>query len=219
MAETLTLKTNHQPSFFNRDMVLGALIGGPLLAFVPLPAAGLLIGGALGGWLGKRREENENLHGKKVGEPTFWNKKALIGGLLGWLGSSISAGLTFLAVTATTIVSVGGIDAMKNLAQNAVQTGVLPPQIAVPVIIGVGVAIAAGVGTIALGTYIGGHAGKKEMAKELNQAKEQQSVQQISQSVSPEVGQAVEYSLAHNKSWAQDILQDKLQSIGQQTTR
>src|SRR4051812_11047753 len=107
MAEELRLKTEHKPTVFNKDMLLWGLLapiamipavmGGAILA--PEMTASLLgsavgpflgygamvAGGALGGAVGKSRLEKENAEGKKVSTPGFFNKKMVIGGLLGSL--------------------------------------------------------------------------------------------------------------------------------------
>src|SRR5437763_1367640 len=78
MADALRLKTNHNPSIFNKDMFLGGLLGS-LIA----PGWGAIVGGAIGGLFGKNRQEKENREGKLVSEPSFWNKDTLIGGIVG----------------------------------------------------------------------------------------------------------------------------------------
>ena len=198
MANELTLKTNNTPTIFNKDMALGALIG------LSIPLIGLIagpIGAVVGGFIGKRRIEEENSTGKRVGEPSFWNKDTAIGGLSGWaigglVGVSIALAIItpaiFAAHAAHTIVAPGIIFAARAVGIASSATG------------------------IAIGTYLGGKAGEKRQAAEYEEAKQQTIVRGLSQNVSPEVGQAVEYAMAHNKSWAADVTESKLMEQAQQ---
>lgn len=69
-----------QPTLWNKDAALGALIG--TLVF---PGLGTAIGALWGGYVGKHSMETEAINGKHVERPTVWNKTALIGGLFGFV--------------------------------------------------------------------------------------------------------------------------------------
>jgi hypothetical protein len=188
MAQELTLKTHHNPSVFNKDMLLGGLLG-----TVAMPVVGTLIGAIIGGSIGKTNQEKENENGKRVGDPSFWNKDTAIGGLIGsFVGSAIGAVAMFA-------LAAGGA----------------------PVLAAAGLAAAgvAWMGATALGAYIGGKAGEKRQAREYEEAKHQTIVNHISNKVSPEVGKAVEYSMEHNKNWAKDVTEERLLAEAQQQIR
>lgn len=104
MAQELTLKTNHSPSLFNKDMLLGALIG-----TLVMPPIGTLVGAGIGGVVGKGIQEKENRNGKHVGDPSFWNKDTAIGGLIGSFIGSVAAGVAMFAVAGASpaIAAVG----------------------------------------------------------------------------------------------------------------
>lgn len=207
MAQEMTLKTDHKPSIFNKDMLLGGLLGLAATIFVPgstavaaIAAGAIAVGGAvIGGVIGKKRLEDENKFGKKVGEPSFWNKDTLIGGLIGFMGAG-------LAAVATGIIAIGG----------TVAAGAAAPA-AAPVVAGLGLAAvgAAAIGSPILGAYIGGNIGKRRQARELEEAKQQFIVENISRNVGPEIGQAVAYTMEHNKQWGKQVLEEKLMAAQQ----
>jgi len=71
MPQSLILKSHAEPSFFNKEALIGFLIVPPL-------------GGIIGALIGKNRMETEKQHGKAVNAtPSFWNKDTLLGGLIG----------------------------------------------------------------------------------------------------------------------------------------
>jgi len=202
MAQPMTLQTHHNPSLFNKDMLLGGLLG----LLIPIPGAALItapIGGILGGLIGKNRLAKENREGKTVGEPSFWNKDTLIGGLIG------------LALAGIAAFSVGLIGAGATVVTAAAAPA------AAPVVLGLGVGAvgAALFGVPILGAYIGGKIGKKRQEREYDEARRQQIVQQLSQNISPEIGQAVEYKMTHDKQWAKQMLEEKLLAAAQERTR
>ena len=96
------IPTNENPTFWNKDNALGALIG----TFVAGPF-GLIAGGAIGGFLGKSKMENELETGKVIKEPTFWNKDAAIGAMLGVLAGGLLVGGVAL---------IGGLLAVHTLS-------------------------------------------------------------------------------------------------------
>gem|GEM_PF-4782513 len=205
MAQELTLKTNTTPSYFNKDTALGGMLGlvvGGLALNLFIPGGGLIAaaaGAVVGGMMGKKRQEHENAHGKQVGEPSFWNKDTVIGGLIG-------IALAGVAALATGLVAIGGTAAVAAAAPAAA-----------PVVAGLGLLAmaAAVVGAPILGTYIGGRMGKKRQERELEEAKQQTIVENISRTVSPEIGQAVAYTMEHNKQWGKQVLEDKLLASAQ----
>jgi hypothetical protein len=70
MPDKVIIRTNEQPTIFNKEMVIG------FLAFHA-------IGAVVGGFIGKNRMVREQNEGKRLDKPSFWNKEAAIGGLLG----------------------------------------------------------------------------------------------------------------------------------------
>lgn len=97
MSETLTLKTQNQPTVFNKEMVIGTFL-------VPIP----IIGSVIGGMVGKRRMEQENVSGKTVSnDPSRINKDAVLGGLLGLIGGSIASNVLVAAAVMITGAPVG----------------------------------------------------------------------------------------------------------------
>ena len=119
------LQVYDEPTMFNKEMAIGALMG-----FGPL---GMIVGGLIG----KSRMRSEKLNGKMVGEPSAWNKDTILGGLLGSI-----AGVAILAVTMTTGVGVA--------------------------------AVAASIGGMLLGGYIGGQHGKGVQEAEYYKAIDQE---------------------------------------------
>lgn len=134
--------TDKEPTYFNRDMLNGALWTGGLLS-IP--------GAILGAVLGHERMERDKDSGKRVDPPTFWNKTTFIGagagGSVGALGGLIAAGAT-LALGLTT----GGV-------------GILAAEMTT-------LAFAAGgsIAGAVVGGYFGGKQGKKRMTQEYAEA-------------------------------------------------
>jgi hypothetical protein len=174
MADDLKLKTNREPTIFNKEMAIG------LMAGVMLPGVGLIgaliaaaAGTVVGGLIGRSRMQDEKTHGKTVSEETsFWNKDALLGGLLGGFVGQVTA------VAAMVALSIP-----------------LSPVALVATLLG---SMALGA---AAGGYIGGSSGENNQKAEYEEAKKQTIVEHLSHNVSPEVGKAVEYSMEHNKEW------------------
>lgn len=203
MPEPLVIQTHHNPSLFNKDMLLGGLIGLVASAFIPGGGAlgAVFTGGSavVGGLIGRARQNHENMHGKPVSEPSVFNKDMLIGGLIGLTLAG------FVAAIAGTM-ALGGIFTAAAVAPAAT-----------PLVAGVGLAatLAAGALSPVIGGYIGGRMGKSQQEAELDVARHQKIGRYISETVSPEVGQAVEYSLGHNKEWAKNVLEDRLMQQAQ----
>jgi hypothetical protein len=109
MALELTLKTNKQPTLFNKDMVLGTLLGLMIPGGLILKPFILLGSAAVGGYIGKSTQERENREGKKVNEASFWNKDTLIGGLMGMEIGTIIGAVAFIALLAAPAVAVGAL--------------------------------------------------------------------------------------------------------------
>jgi hypothetical protein len=206
MTEELRLKTEQKPSIFNKDMLLGGLIGAsiPLIGFsiavaapigLGLTAAGALIGGAVG----KTRQEEENKNGKPVGKPSFWNKDTAIGTLIGYQAT----------------VAVLAIAGLASIAAGMGIGMIAPPAGAAVMGIGLILSVAAAIASPFVGGYLGGKSGEKRMEREYEQAKQQHIVTQLSQNVSPEIGQAVEYAMEHKKDWGKTELEKKLMAAAQ----
>ncbi len=85
MTQPLILRTNEEPTFFNKEAAIGFI--------APVP-----FGTIVGAVIGKKRMEREQANGKLVGEPSTFNKDALLGGLLGWM---VGGGVAALALTST----------------------------------------------------------------------------------------------------------------------
>jgi len=206
MAQELTLKTNASPTIFNKDMLLGGLAAAALTGLTGgtvLLGAAIVGGGALvGGFLGEKRMEREATIGKKVGEPSFWNKDTLIGGLLGSvIGSPVLGAIAGIAALAIGVATAG---AATPLVVGAAAIAGLAGVVAAPVI----------------GAYVGGRMGETRMANELQDARQQNIVNDLSKS-SPAVSQAVEYAMANDKTknWTQQIENERAMAQNQQPTR
>jgi len=95
--------SHDEPTLFNRDAGMGALIG----SFLPIPF-GTLIGGAIGGFIGKNRMEKERAEGRPVKEPstldTLFSKESAIDGWIGNIGGSILGGIVAAVVAPHAIV-------------------------------------------------------------------------------------------------------------------
>lgn len=91
MAELL-LKTNEEPTFWNKEAAIGFFLGN-------------FLGGLIGGLIGKERMKKEKILGKPVSDnPSFWNKDTLLGGLIGSaLGGIATAAIWLFALQATAI--------------------------------------------------------------------------------------------------------------------
>jgi uncharacterized protein YcfJ len=198
MGQEYTLKTNHNPSYLNKDMVIGAMIGS---FFTPF--AGTAIGAAIGSYIGKKNQEKENEHGKRVSEPSMWNRDTFIGGYIGNLVGAAVAALSFAAITGVTITAAA--------AGAPVAAG------AAALTVGTMVAGAAIIGGTVAGGYIGSKAGEARQAREYETARQQTVVQDLEKNVSPEVAKAVEYAMANDKSknWSKEIADERAQAAAQ----
>ncbi len=198
---SLILKKNDAPTLFNKDMVLGGLAAAAATFFTggTFLVGGAIIGGGalIGGFLGEKRMEREAIEGKVVGEPSFWNKDTLIGGLIGGISAPIVAGIGALVAAALVAVVAPASPAILGAAVLGLAVG--------------------GAGAIATGTYIGGKMGESRMANELNDARQQNIVNELSKSSGPQVAQAVEYAMANDKTknWTQHIENERALATGQ----
>jgi len=84
------LKTNKEPTFLNDYASAGALLG--TLAF---PVIGTAVGGLIGGGYGRHRMAEDQVHGKKLRNPSAWNMKVFTG-----VAKGLALGLGILAATA-----------------------------------------------------------------------------------------------------------------------
>lgn len=188
MALELTARTNETPTYFNKEMAIGALIGTAIPGGLPLTLVGMAAGATLGGYVGKNKMDEEQAHGKKIKEPSFWNKEALLGGLAGWVVGKVA-----------NIAIVGSM-----LAAGAAPAAILVTALATVAI------------TAAVGTYIGGKTGEKRMQVEYEQAQKQNIMQSLGLSTSPDLTQDVQLAQAAQKSYAQQIEQERLLAQQQQ---
>jgi hypothetical protein len=204
MAQELTLRTNDKPSFFNKELLIGGLAATVTAAvglglLTPIGMAVVAGGAIAGSVIGEKRMESEAILGKKVGEPSFWNKDTLLGGLLGAVASPLPA-----IVTAAITVSLAAV--------------LLPALIPTALSIGL---IGGTAASIATGAYVGGKLGELNQTKEYQAAKEQTIVNNISKEVSPGVAQAVEYAMANDKTknWAKHIEDERNMAQGHEQHR
>jgi len=104
----LKLKTNAEPTIFNKEMVIGTLIA---------PVIGTIIGG----YIGKSRMKDEMEHGKTVSEnPSFWNKDTLIGGLAGNFVAYIGVKVALAAITLAALTPIPALLALAAVSAAAV---------------------------------------------------------------------------------------------------
>ncbi|MGO9108342.1 MAG: hypothetical protein ACLP9L_03835 [Thermoguttaceae bacterium] len=102
MPGQLTLRVNETPTIFNKEMAIGFL-----LFNVP--------GALIGGFMGKERMASEAREGRQLGTPSFWNKDAAIGGLLGlhlgvaaaFIAASLATPLFATAIAAVAVAGAG----------------------------------------------------------------------------------------------------------------
>jgi hypothetical protein len=196
MAEELRLKTNQNPSIFNRDMGLGAMIA---LA-MPMGLFLAPVGAIVGGFYGKNRIEKENTVGKVIRQPSILNKDTLIGALTGKFVGSIVG-----------IIIGTGILAAKGVVLTA--AGMAAPA-AIPIVATVGV-LTFGImaGFIALGAVVGGKAGKERMGHEYADAVSQHAAE-MSASKVPALDMGLSQEPA--KSYAAQIEAQRLLAASQQ---
>ena len=76
-----TTPSTEEPTYFNKEAALGALAGA--LLTIPFSGFGAIAGASVGALFGKRRIEHENLEGKLITPPSFWNFKTAVGTLAG----------------------------------------------------------------------------------------------------------------------------------------
>lgn len=114
MDDKLILKTQDKPTIFNKDMLLYGLVGLTAAGFAGLAAAGLW-----GGYIGKKNIEKANSEGKEIGTPSSFNKKMVIGGLIGAIvaapaiaavGATVSGALIGAGIVAVSAVIGGNIE-------------------------------------------------------------------------------------------------------------
>lgn len=122
------IKPTEQPSMFNHDMGVGAWLGnvvgwGVLLTAatrgrpalgVGLGIAAPIIGGLWGGLSGKAKQEREQIEGRVVKEPGYWNKGILTGLVLGGM-------LAIFAPLLGGILSIGGAVTGSIIRKNSLQ--------------------------------------------------------------------------------------------------
>ncbi len=187
MAEALRLKTAPQEStIFNKDMLLGTLAGWTVGGLFGAP-----LGAVIGGVLGKNRIDRENLEGKIVSKPSFWNKDTVIGALGGHVVGGLAAAAVILTISTKAII--GGALATSPLGMLA---------IAATLIVG---------GTL-IGANIGGNQGARRMESEYQQA----VAQNMAQSVEPSRAPAQEPDLAKAKSFVQELQASRAQQAQRQ---
>lgn len=197
MADTLKLRTNNTPTMFNPEMMLGGLIGAMFGGF-PVMALTVATGALIGGWLGKKRLENENRDGKDVVPPTGWNREAAIGGIAGHFIGQVAAAMAFIGVSGVSLAG-GTFPAEASLAPAA------------------GAAFASWLGSTAIGTWIGSRVGRRRMAQEYLMAAQQLAAeQQVKTTGLEQTQQGVD---APGKSFAQQIEAERALAAAQQAGR
>jgi len=190
MADELILETHQKPNYFNKEAIIGAL----LLPLFGGGAISLAIGALAGAFVGKKRMEHEAHDGKHVSENHSWlNKETLLGALTGHLVGKAVA-ISALFVNFSTMVATG---TSLTAAMAATAPLALPAMLMV-------------LGSSLIGGYIGNKLDERHHAAEYEQAKTQAIVRHMSETVSPEAGKAMEYAMEHQKSWAQDVVKDRM---------
>jgi hypothetical protein len=210
MYEPLKLHTHHHVTLFNKDMLLGGLMGAFLFAAGPgfaVPAVALTAATSLiGGLIGRKRLQKENHEGKVVTTPSLINKEAIIGGMAGaqvglWVGLAAVATIVGLLVMPELVAKVGAEAITKDMLIQTLQESVNPLITAVGAWL---TSIASGAG---LGAYVGAKAGYKRMAREFDMAQEQQRGNVLTRSPSQE--REREPELGKDKSFMQALEQER----------
>jgi len=200
-----------QPSFWNDYAKIGGLAGFMIASGTGMLGFGSFIGAlpgaVIGGLYGKSKMEEEHNRGKVVSPPTFWNRKALIGGL--------AAAAVVLTITYFSVGLLTPIVANAFFSAAAINESFM---FAAGSIAMTGLAASAVAG--AIGTFIGGKSGERKMAQEYAAAEAYHAAQQghapalgagreiISPELTPtrSVASQVEYpqnQRADGKSWVE----------------
>ncbi len=175
---TLKLKTNKEPTFWNEDIWTGMGAG----AFIPL--VGPFFGAIIGGFVGKKRMNDDLEDGKTVSEASYFNKGILQGGAKGAIIGSILGGLTSAAIIGTQIVPTvspliaGGLSAASALTI----TGLMPLAVGA-VAIGLGVYLT----SLVVGAISGSISKHHQQDAEFKEAQEQERGQMLERSRSQEI--------------------------------
>lgn len=228
MHQPLKLQTHHNVTIFNKDMMLGALVGLIVPGFGPVALGAAAVGALIGGFVGKNRLEKENHEGKVVTTPTYLNKDTLIGGLL---GSKIGVTVGLLALGTiigalagpgllSAVGEAGGIEVVKAMAPEAVMKLVEP--FIQPIIAAFGAGAATFLAATGAGAYFGAKAGYKQMEREFDMAQEQQRANQLTK-VAQSIERSREPELApeqsQNKSFLQTLDEERARAQQQSPTR
>lgn len=177
MTEPLILKKNEKPSFFNKEMAIGALLG------LNLANPSLLVmGTALGAFIGENRMAREKEYGKIIDIRTSSSKDTLLGAIL---GSHIGTGIVMLALRTADIPNL-------PLNQKAIFA-------------------AAGLTGMVIGGYTGNKHGINAYEKEYAEAISQQQESEVgkSQVKAVEVEHGNFYSGTPVKNYASAILEQR----------
>lgn len=100
----LILPTNEEPSMWNRDTAVGAVVGSLIFPLVGVP-----VGALVGGMMGKSRMEEEKARGKVVSEPSFWNKDTFIGA---GIGNMVGGAVAVATVVAAPVIGLSALGAL-----------------------------------------------------------------------------------------------------------
>jgi fluoride ion exporter CrcB/FEX len=100
--EEVTLKVNETPTIFNKEMAIGFLLFN-------------VVGALVGGFIGKERMAREAQEGRRLDAPSFWNKEAALGGLLGahlgvaaaFIAASLATPIFATAIAAAAVAGAG----------------------------------------------------------------------------------------------------------------
>jgi len=98
----LTLRVNETPTIFNKEMAIGFLLFN-------------VVGAVIGGFIGKERMTREAQEGRRLDAPSFWNKDAALGGLLGahlgvvaaFIAASLATPIFAPAIAAVAVAGAG----------------------------------------------------------------------------------------------------------------
>ncbi len=118
-----------EPTIFNHGMSMGAFLG----SF--LTPVGTVVGGLIGGFWRKDQMEQNQLEGKTVSDPTFWNKGIFTGYWKGQVASLVCIGLAMatLGTAATTAFLTSLTLPVAATAGAAIGAGALAAAIVSPV--------------------------------------------------------------------------------------
>lgn len=150
---TYIYKPSAKPTIWNRDTVLGFMIGSVIIG----PITGI-VGALIGGYSGKSRLRSDMQNGKAVSpRASFWNKDTFIG-----FGAGMWAAVLIFSIA---VLAVGGPGAVSALFVS----GTIPATMTAAA---AGITLITAIGAAIAGPIIGGYSGIKRQKNEYQTAKE-----------------------------------------------